>query len=614
MEKYIHYCWFGNSKKPRLAKKCIKSWKKYLPDYEIVEWNENNFDVNITKFSKKAYQEKKWAFVSDVARVYALKQMGGIYFDTDMMITKKIDKSILDSNFFVGWESDINIAVGVMGANKGNKIIEKLFATYKKEEFDPNDLYRMTIPRLLTNLLKKEYNMKTKCRENQMLSDKTVIYARDYFYPISSDKNIPDMFTENTCMIHYYSGSWLPRNMQLKLKFERVFGKKLGRAILKLLVLGKHFLIDIKRILKRICKIVLYPLVRLRRKRYNMNLINKQKQQFNKSIERIKTEHVVFYREGWLGVANSTQQLFGESSVGITDYYYDEVIEHCANRIIEKGISFVAFSGFCEGWDKLITRLNEKNSHIVIKVIWHGSMCMNIYDYDYIMFTTILKLLKEKYIKTIGFVKKSMYEFFKEKGYNVQFIANGVTLSEEIKNKIKQKNEQNIKEKDNRIKIGIYASGDRWVKNFYNQMAAASLVENCIVDCLPLNYKVHEIADAINLEIKGLSTQVNHEKLLERMAKNDINLYVTFSECAPIIPLESLELGVPCITGDNHHFFECNELEQYLVVDKADNINEIYQGIKRCLDNKEEIINKYKIWRENNIRESQKSVEEFLSL
>lgn len=614
MEKYIHYCWFGKAKKPRLAKKCIRSWKKYLPGYEIIEWNEENFDVNITKFSQKAYQEKKWAFVSDVARVYALKQMGGIYFDTDMMITKKIDKNILESNFFVGWESDINIAVGVMGANKGNKIIDKLFSIYKKEEFDPNDLYRMTIPRLLTDLLKKEYNMQNKCRENQILSNKTAIYARDYFYPISSDKNIPDLFTENTCMIHYYSGSWLPRDMQLQLKFERALGKRLGRAVLKILVLGKHFLIDVKRVLKRICKIVLYPIVKIRRKKYSVAMANKQKQQFDKTLEKLKTSHVVFYREGWLGVANSTQQLFGDSALGITDYYDDDVIEHCANKLIEKGISFVAFSGFCEGWDKLITKLNEKASDIIIKVIWHGSMCMNIYDYDYIMFTTILKLLKEKRIKTVGFVKKSMYEFFKQKGYNVQFVDNSVILSEETKNKIKQKNEQNTKEKDTRIKIGIYASGDRWVKNFYNQMAAASLVEDCVVDCLPLNYKAYGIADAMDLHIRGLSTQVSHDKLLERMSKNDINLYVTFSECAPIIPLESLELGVPCITGNNHHFFEGTELEKYLVIDKEDNINEIYQGIKKCLENKEEIIKQYEIWKNNNIKESQKSVEEFLSL
>ena len=74
MEKYIHYCWFGKNPLPKLAKKCIKSWKKYLPDYEIIEWNESNFDINLTKFSKQAYEAKKWAFVSDVARVYALKE------------------------------------------------------------------------------------------------------------------------------------------------------------------------------------------------------------------------------------------------------------------------------------------------------------------------------------------------------------------------------------------------------------------------------------------------------------------------------------------------------------------------------------------------------------
>lgn len=100
MEKYIHYCWFGNNKLPKLAKKCIKSWKKYLPEYKIIEWNENNFDVNITRFSKQAYEAKNWAFVSDVARIYALKEMGGIYFDTDMMITSHVSDDILEKDFF----------------------------------------------------------------------------------------------------------------------------------------------------------------------------------------------------------------------------------------------------------------------------------------------------------------------------------------------------------------------------------------------------------------------------------------------------------------------------------------------------------------------------------
>ena len=91
MSKYIHYCWFGGKPLPKLAKKCIKSWKKYLPDYEIIEWNENNVDLEECAFIKEAYENKKWAFVADYARTKAIYEMGGIYFDTDMLITKPID-------------------------------------------------------------------------------------------------------------------------------------------------------------------------------------------------------------------------------------------------------------------------------------------------------------------------------------------------------------------------------------------------------------------------------------------------------------------------------------------------------------------------------------------
>ena len=90
MKKIIHYCWFGGKKIPNSVKKCIKTWKKYLPDYEIKEWNEENFDVNVCPFVKEAYENKKWAMVSDYARIYALYQDGGIYLDTDVKILKNI--------------------------------------------------------------------------------------------------------------------------------------------------------------------------------------------------------------------------------------------------------------------------------------------------------------------------------------------------------------------------------------------------------------------------------------------------------------------------------------------------------------------------------------------
>ena len=101
MEKKIHYCWFGGKKLPKSVERCIKTWKKQLPDYEIIEWNENNFDINVCPFVKQAYENKKWAFVSDYARIYALYNEGGIYFDTDVKVLKNIEH-IIDKDMVLG--------------------------------------------------------------------------------------------------------------------------------------------------------------------------------------------------------------------------------------------------------------------------------------------------------------------------------------------------------------------------------------------------------------------------------------------------------------------------------------------------------------------------------
>lgn len=607
MEKYIHYCWFGGNKLPKLAKKCIKSWKKYLPDYKIIEWNEKNFDVNITEFSKKAYEEKKWAFVSDVARVYALKEMGGIYLDTDMMIKKPVDETILEKDFFVGWESDINIAVGVLGAVKGNKIVEELFEKYKKTEFNSENIYKITIPRLLTDLLKKEYKMKVNHLENQVLKGNTYILARDYFYPISSDRSLDDMFTKNTCMIHYYSGTWLPRDQQIQAIFEQKFGRKNGKRILNVLIKIKHGLRHIKKVTKDVLRIVLYPAVKIRRIVRKNRMVSSKKQRIDQKLAKINKDYLVFYHEDWIGIKTATKELFPNVAISISDLDNEEIVEYYAKAIVNKNPRLLIFSGFATGWEDLIKIINEQNKNIVIKIIWHGSMCMNIYDYDYIRFTKMFELLKQNKIKSIAFVKKSMFEFFKQKGYNVEFLANN------IKN-LKTSKKQGEKQNNEKIKVGIYASGDRWVKNFYNQLAAASLIDNCVVDCIPINYKAYGLAELFDIDIKGISTQVEHNQILNRMAKNDVNMYITFSECAPMIPLESLELGVPCITSNNHHYFAGTPLEEYLIVRDVDNINAIYLGLKKALENKEKIIEEYKKWKETYNIEAVESLNKFLEV
>ena len=594
MRKVIHYCWFGNKPLPKLAKKCIKSWKKFLPDYEIIEWNESNFDVNITKFSKQAYDAKKWAFVSDVARIYALKKMGGIYFDTDMIVTKNID-SLLENEVFAGWESEYNVAVGVLGVkNPNNELINKIWDFYCENEFSEENVYSLSIPTILSNILKRDYGLKFDHLNNQVLKNGITIYARDYFYPISSD-NTPNMFTNRTCMIHYYVGSWIPQSEQKRIKFQMIFGKKVGNAILDFLVFGK-------RTLKKIAKAFLYPYVLYKRKQNKEKLYMDSREDFLKQFNALKNpKYLVFYNKNWLGTQNATKELF-DNTIGIDEIHDERLILDIVNVIDNSNIKLVIFSAFSYGWDDLIREIKNKNSKVNVKVIWHGSHAMNIEPYDWEMFQTIFKLLENELVDSIGFVKKSMYEFYKIKGYNVELILNTVHNIPKIEKK------QKYIEK---IKIGLYASGDRWVKNFYNQLGAASLFDNCEIDCVPIQEKTLKMAKVFKIAISGLSAPTSRDKLLERMAKNDINFYVTFSECAPLIPLESLELGVPCITSNNHHYWEGIELEKYLVVNECDNMIKIYEKAKYCLENKDKVLKLYKLWKKEYDKKSQESVERF---
>ena len=110
--KKIHYCWFGRGEKPKLARKCIESWKRYCPDFEIIEWNEDNFDVTKYAYSKYCFDNKKWAFLSDFVRLIVIYENGGIYFDTDVEVIKSLD-NLLQYEAFYGFENEDYVATGL---------------------------------------------------------------------------------------------------------------------------------------------------------------------------------------------------------------------------------------------------------------------------------------------------------------------------------------------------------------------------------------------------------------------------------------------------------------------------------------------------------------------
>ena len=578
--KVIHYCWFGKNPLSKMAQKCIKSWMKYLPDYKIIEWNETNFDVNICPFVKQAYEKKKWAFVSDYARMYALYNYGGIYFDTDMELLKNID-NLKKDDIFLGYEENKKIAACVIGVKeKNNKYIKEILDYYDSlEEFDEDAVFQFAIPNILT----REFNKYEKKTVNgvDVFDNSIYVYPEEYFYPINYNYS-KKIYTDNTCMVHYYSASWVPKGEKVAAAVYRRFGKKYGSIILKIY----YYLCNLKNSLigkvKRVLSKIRYHFIKER-------VLNEKVEKVKKQLQKNQGDYIVITHPNWIGVGNVAKDNY-KNILKLEEIKTEEEGKRYAEAINSYGYKTVVFNGMAIGWNNVAKELKQINPNFVIKLIWHGSHALLSEWYDWSMFKEMHSLYKEGIISEIGFVKKSMYDFYKEKGYNVSFLMNSV----EILNKDRFK----VCKNGNVTKIGLYASGGRWVKNFYNQVSAISLVENAVLDCIPLTEDVRFFSENFGLNITGKSSNIPREELLKRMSSNDINVYVTFTECAPLLPLESLELGVPCITGNNHHYFEGTELEKYLVVNKVDNIMEIYNKIEVALNNKDRIIELYNEWKQ----------------
>lgn len=223
--KIIHYCWFGRGPLPELAQKCIASWKKYLPDYEIKEWNEDNFDVNIIPYTAEAYKAKKYAFVSDYARFWILYKYGGIYFDTDMEVIRPID-DIVERGNFMGFETDpklqvkadaseasINPGLG-MGVVPGLGIIKKMLDFYEGRHFEfiPGGIGQLTIVHITTEVLLKAG---LKLQQGIQQVDDMWIYPAEYFCPINL-KTGRIHVKPNTRTIHHYAGTWQDKHFSFK--------------------------------------------------------------------------------------------------------------------------------------------------------------------------------------------------------------------------------------------------------------------------------------------------------------------------------------------------------------------------------------------------------------
>lgn len=216
--KIIHYCWFGGAKKSRKIEKCINSWKKYCPDYEIIEWNENNTDFSECEFAVDAYKEKAWAFVSDYVRLKVIYENGGIYLDTDVELIKNLDP-FLNNHAYIGFETRNTVTTGLgYGAEKNNPVIKKMMDYYEgiKYRDSEGNLSRPIAPNVSTDVL-LDCGLKVPDSGQIQNLDLITIYPSDYFCPKDYYSEVLDI-TENTVSIHHYVASWMDTKHRMKQK------------------------------------------------------------------------------------------------------------------------------------------------------------------------------------------------------------------------------------------------------------------------------------------------------------------------------------------------------------------------------------------------------------
>jgi len=251
--KIIHYCWFGGKPKPELAEKCIRSWKKYCPDYQIIEWNEDNFDVSSAPlYVRQAYEAGRWAFVTDYVRLKAMLEMGGIYMDTDVEVIKPLDP-YLHHDGFAGFENPGQIQTGLLACSRDFPLFRDFMAYYDTASFLlPDGSHNTTTNvRVLTDLC-----MKRGLRPDgtYQVVDGFAVYPTEYFCPV--DYHTEKLHkTKNTVVIHWFASSWHTEEERRLIREEKLRIKRDKRSQLRVrigsAILGEKGYEKLKSLIKR---------------------------------------------------------------------------------------------------------------------------------------------------------------------------------------------------------------------------------------------------------------------------------------------------------------------------------------------------------------------------
>lgn len=237
--KILHYCWFGGKPKPPLAEKCIRSWRKFCPDFEIREWNESNFDLEqVPAYVRQAYEAGRWAFVTDYVRLRALTEVGGVYLDTDVEIVRSLDP-FLKHEAFAGFEHLERVQTGVLACRKGFPLFQEFLAYYDTAVFRRPDgsMDTTTNVEILTGICRKKGLV---FNDTFQVVDGLAVYPREVFCPVDYD-TMKLKKTRKTVTIHWFSGSWQTQEDLRILEEERRWKRREQRSNLRVAIGSRLF-------------------------------------------------------------------------------------------------------------------------------------------------------------------------------------------------------------------------------------------------------------------------------------------------------------------------------------------------------------------------------------
>lgn len=292
-------------------------------------------------------------------------------------------------------------------------------------------------------------------------------------------------------------------------------------------------------------------------------------------------------------------------NLGWTDFDYNKNMKMIED-IIKDGIEQIIYAGFEVGWDKQIKTIKEIYPNIIVKVICNTSDSLLYYEYERNNFFRMLEFSKDGIIDDIAFLKKGQYKVYKELGYKCSYLMQNYKIEEKQKVKTQKQNDK--------INIGIYPLNYTWDKNIFNQLCIGRMIENSNINFNELDERMKDFLDTMEIEnTKDKINNIEEKEIIQKVIKNDITISCSFTEYFHTIFFLSMENNVPCIIGNTSDLFEENEeLQKYIVTEAEDNAILNSELVKKCLENKEKVIQLYKIWKQKYNKQADENIKAFL--